>query len=369
MRNRWKSRGVSGADLLFAAVLLAGLLLVAAHLRTGPRFVPFSAASLTDFSTGWTAEDGSPASLTALAPQTESGGTVTVENTLPAALAQDACLNLRSKNIYFTVWIGGEARYVFAPDTGLFAGRSYGTAFHSIPLGAQDAGAAVRIELRPLYADNSCFLQQVRVGGSGAYLQYVLRSHMGSFVLCVLIVFIGAVMAAMHLVIRGGGAGTLDMGALGLLAMMLGSWSATETLVPQLLMGAGTQLHALNYLLLILLPYPAARFVVSLLEKPCAWYPRAVLAAVLAVLGLTTAMNGAGVRDYHENLPLIHAMLAATMVSAAVLFARGQPKARRRGPHRRDPVLAAAFAGLMLSAALDLAGYIVSGRGSEDTGR
>ena len=358
----------SGMTWLYLTVLLLGILTLL--FGTGARdiLLPFSGQELTDISTGWKTSDGRVASLTGLTKYLDGNGTVTLQNNLPVQMAHNANLNFRSKNICFLISIGGKPRYDFNPPISGLAGRSSGTTFHSIPLTAVDAGQKITIQLRPVYRDNSGFVNEVMVGPSGAYYQVFLQTHLIPFLICVIIQFTGAGMIVLYCVTLHHAAETvrMDMFSLGILAIMLGGWSATETLVPQLLIGNAVAIHGLNYLLLILMPYPASCFVNSILTEPKKWYPRLMFCTVMLVLAAAALLNRFSISDFHETLPLIHAVLLATVLSFVVLLYRDRRhKGSLLGSGRR---VLPAFAVMILFTMADLGRYVFSDRGSSDAG-
>ena len=363
-------QNTSKYGLVFWAVLLACSAALLLCVTAENTFLPFSKEALTDFSDGWTTADGQSVSLHALAASTGSDGTVTVRNTLPAAIPAETDLNFRSKNIDFCVKMNGRVVYAFSPTPVLhnIAGRSYGSCFHHIPIPASCAGGTIEIVARPDYTDNSSFFSLLSLGNSGAYYERFMQRNLPPFLLCVLIFFFGIIMLLLALTIRGVQGGSYDLLSLGTLSIMLGAWSAMETLVPQLLTGATVFYHGFNYLLLILMPYPAVQFVNSQLDRPRRLWPRIAFWVVTGDLAFCSALNFLGIRDFHECLPLIHSIFVVTVTSFVVLLWKNAREARKRRASAGSRPMLAAFLIFMGLCMLDLWRYVATDRGSDDAG-
>ena len=361
---------ISRYNLIFWAVLLAGALALLLSVTAGNTFKPFADEELSDFSEGWTTADGRSVSLHALAEAVGTDGTVTVQKTLPTLIPDGCDLNFRSKNIDFTVTIGGKPVYSFYPEPEMhnIAGRSYGSCFHHIPIPRNDAGKTIAIAARPDYTDNSSFFSLLCLGNSGAYYARFMQRNLPAFLVCVLIFFFGVIMLLLALTISRVQGRNYDLLSLGALAIMLGVWSAMETLVPQLLTGTTTFFHGLNYLLLILMPYPAVQFVNAQLVRPRRHLTTIAFWVVMGDLVFCTAMNYSGIRDFHECLPLIHTIFILTVLCFVVLLWKNAREIRKSGADGRNRPMLSAFFIFLALCMLDLWRYIATDRGSDDAG-
>jgi diguanylate cyclase (GGDEF)-like protein len=360
-------------DIAMAAVFAAYVLLIYLQIRPQNTYRPFTEMQLTDFSSGWTGQDGSPVSLRELGTAAFSegaGGKAVILKKLPAAGAvpEGTDLCFRSKNVDFTVWIEDRQIYSFTPVTPVVASRSYGSCIHHISIAASDADRYLRIEAEPIYHDNNCFFDLMYLGDSGAYYQTFMAGHFTAYILCIIIAVFGLLMLLLSLLVRKTPLSAMNFRSLGCFAVMLGTWAGLETLVPQMLTGHTVLYHGLNYLLLILLPYPAVQFTNSLLLTPKKIYARIAFFATLADFLLCVLLNFLRIRDYHEMLPVIHGMLILTALMIIVMFVINARECREKQVPDPNRIVFLAYGILLLFGVADVLRYRFSGSGVEDAG-
>lgn len=357
-------------DLIVWGLFLCFAVFLFVSSGSDVRFVPFRSSDLTDFSEGWTDGQGRQISLMRLHSDgtPAEDGSILVSRLLPSSIPQGADLMFRSKNINFSVLLDGKTVYKFYPKLGYLAGKSYGSCFHHIAIPPEDAGKTISLSAQPIYADNSGFFNFMALGNSGAYYQEFLQGHLLSFIICVITMVFGALMLLLALTLRQTLSIHLDLPALGMLALMLGGWSCMETLVPQLLVGSGIFFHGINYLLLILMPYPGMQLINSMMVQPKKAYSRAMLLVVCADLAVCTVLNYTNILDFHECLPLIHAVLIGSVVTFFVMFLRNVRYCRKNGIQHTDWLVLSAFVAFCVFCMLDLLRYSSSHNGINDAG-
>jgi diguanylate cyclase (GGDEF)-like protein len=354
-------------DVLFGVVVLAGLIAILCFSARCLFSAPFSAASDADWSTGWTTEDGADASLTDLndLPRTDAGA-VALYKDLPVFLEQGLSLNFRSKNVNFTLSVDGRTLCDYEPEVGIAAGRSDGSSYHSVLLSDTLAGETVCLTAYPVYQDNSCFFGEMTLEPSGDYYQTFLHNHLPSFLLCLAIMLIGVWTAVSAFFAQP--ALRSSIAAMAMLEIMLGAWSCLETMFLQMTLGSHTVLHALSYLLLMGMPYPAVRLADSMRAVPKRRYVRIAGVAVLAEFLVLPVLNYNGVLDFHEALPIIHGMLLAAMLLCFHILASNYLYCRRKNIRAFKPVTILAFLVLIVFSGTDVLRYWQSGRNSADAG-
>ncbi|NLC74439.1 MAG: diguanylate cyclase [Clostridiales bacterium] len=354
-------------ECIYVMVLIIGAVVLICCQSMTDSYSAFRNYSCTDFSEGWVTSAGEQSSLVDYA-RTDDGGPVMLSNTLPDAISDDDTLNFRSKNIEFAVLIDGEKRYVFTPDVGYIASKSYGTCFHCVELSSEDAGKTITFAMYPIYDDNSCFINMIAIGNPGAYLQDFLHSHLPPFLICLAIVFIGITVSIAAFVVWRSHVPSINLTSMGMLAILLGTWSCMETLVPQMLSGYTVLYHGLNYLILMSLPYPAVRFADSIMLNPRRIYTKITAFASSVVFVLCCTLNFLQIRDFHQTLIFVHILLIFTSIQILYMFCRDY-RYRKQNKLRSNRVPQfAAFVFCIFMSISDLLRYIVSGKGTSDTG-
>lgn len=360
-------------DIAIAVVFAVYVLLIYAQIRPQNTYRPFAEMQLTDFSSGWTLQDGSPVSLRELGTVAFSegtGGKAVILQKLPEAIVlpdgTDLCF--RSKNINFSVWIEDRLIYSFEPSIPIIASKSYGSCLHHISIASADAGRSLRIEAEPIYQDNNCFFDLMYLGDSGAYFQAFMAGHFIPYVLCIITAVFGLLMLVLSFIVRKTPLSAMNFRSLGCFAVMLGTWSGLETLLPQMLTGHTVLYHGLNYLLLMMLPYPAIQFTNSLLLTPKKIYARIAFAITITDFVLCVFLNFLRIRDYHEMLPVIHSTLVLTALMIIVMFVRNTRECREKKMPDPNRVVFLAYGILLVFSIMDLLRYRFSGSGVEDAG-
>lgn len=340
------------------------------HTNTQNTHLPFGDKSLQDFPKGWTTSDHKQVSLTDLQDVLKgTSETITVSRKIPDILGEAVGLNFRSKNINFVVYINNQEVYRFEPQLNNIVGKSYGSCFHYIPIREDMAGGMIAIVATPAYADNGCFFNMMVLGDSGEYYQTFMRSHFWVFLVCVIIMVFGVITLLLPITMRGTKMVESNLNALGIFALMLGCWTGMQTLVPQMLMGYMLILHGLNYLILIFLPYPAMRFVNSLMIHPKKRYDRIIFWMVIGEFVICVMLNYFHISDYHESLKLVHLCLAFTMLFFIYLYMQNQKAVKReQGAQHKDRSILTAFVILSIFVMLDLFRYVAADNGVDDAG-
>jgi diguanylate cyclase (GGDEF)-like protein len=358
---------------IIAVIFFVYLVLILCGINASNTFVPFNDAQLTDYSQGWETPDGQSADLqdiADLAIGSDAGGEAVIQRRLPAdslALAGQS-LNFRSKNINFSIYLDDQKIYDFAPVVPIISSYSYGSCFHHLVLPADSGGKLLRIEAQPIYADHNCFFDLMALGDGGAYYQAFMQTHLMSFIVCLVIIGFGVVMWILSFFARNYNDVHLSLPALGAFAIIFGIWSGMETLVPQMLTGTVVLYHGLNYLLLILLPYPVIQYVNSMLYEPRRIYTKIAFYTVLTEFIICLALNCLRIMDYHQLLPFIHAILGLTAVGIVIMAVRNWKQCRNQQAPYFNRSIILAFGVFMISGLMDLARYRLSSSGVSDAG-
>lgn len=363
-----KKGGITTYSLICAAVFIAAIVFIVFFAAGRPTYAPFKDNVSSNYMSGWKTHDGKSIDIDNLHAYINSNTkSITLKNTIPDKLAVDTSLNFRSKNILFTVSVGGQKIYTFKPDTGGLSGEAYGTCFHSIQISPKYYGKEITICAYPIYNDSSSFFNMMAMCSSGDYYQSFMHSHFIPFILCLITVLIGIVMLVISFASRNFKNNNSNLRSLGAFAVCIGTWSALETLVPQMLTGDITLIHAINYMLLIFMPYPAIQFVNSLLVIPKKLYTRISFVVIIAEFLITSALNWLNIQDYHMSLHnIIHPILAASAVAIFAMLIGNQIYCRRHRMHSSGNLVLIAFILFVCCSMADLLRYYLTKSGSSD---
>ena len=367
-----KSHEITGPlsrySIVFWTVLLICIICLTFSAYYDDSFVKYNDTGLVSFEQGWHDENGKTVSLRSLGRSAGSDGFVTLQKALPKDVSNGDSLAFRSKNIDFRIYVDGKLIYDFFPKTSKFSGKSYGSCFHYVPISDAYAGKTVTIKAYPIYSDGSSFLGMMKLGDDGTYFRQFVDTHAAPFLICIVTIFLGLLMLILAFMMRGKEVSGYSMVYIGTLAIMLGIWSGMETLVPQMLIGHSGFMHGLNYIILMMLPFPAIQFSNSLMAEPKKQYTHIATAAVVIDFVVCTVLNYSGIMDYHQCLPIIHTMLIATVAFIIVMFIRNKLYCRKQGMKSLGAPMLAGFLIFVGLCMVDLGKYIVTDNASSDAG-
>lgn len=360
---------------LIAIGILVAFLCTVAYLTTSPHLTggqeQARVAMNIDLNDGWATDDGTPVQLAALKdlPGFSTSG-VTISHALPDSIEPDTELIYITKNVTVHQRYGDEEVYVHDLDPERF-GVPYATHFNFTPLSPANAGETVTLFIRPAYDESTSQILDVRISGTATYIQGFVCQHALAYVMSTAIVFGGITILLLSVVLRNVYHSDLDLLSLSSVSILLGTWTASQTLIPQLVTGYYALARALEYLSLLFVPYPAVCFAISLSRPPNPKrYKHVALAGLVATLVYTLAHVSQPNNDMHGVLTATHVYILFGIVLILVTIERGLRSRRQnlqQGVHKSNPAIFVAFLLLALCAATDLVIYVATERGATDS--
>ena len=294
------------------------------------------ASSGYDFSEGWKLDGGGFIDLSDLSDLPE--GTSVLSNTLPFGITDYDSINFNGHNVRFKVYTTdpdtakAEPIYEFSPSKNL-TGEGIGDVYHHIPLYSGMAGQTIYIEVNPAYSTSSSF-ENVLITTESEYVSQVISNKGFSFVLSMLIIFLGLSMLLMKVGVPTKGEGSMvSLAGLGMSAIFMGAWSAIETTIPSLIFGYSPLIRVADYLLLPLSQYPFVLFLNSIIGKRRRIYEiLSVAVTSAAFIATMTGRFGFGADlHYLPFLPLTYSfqvILTAVMLVDNFIVTRHQENKR-----------------------------------------
>lgn len=349
------------ADIVI--ILLFIIVLISAAISSPDYYIykPLSSTNYIDFTDSWMDLDGNPALLNNLNHlPTDSAGNIVITGRLPYYITSNQCLNFRSKNVDFDILINNQLIYTFHPKVGIFAGKSYGSCFHSVVLESDYSNSPVQLIIYPAYNDNSCFIDNMLIEPAGNYCWQFFVSHLFAFIICIFTILFGILGILFSIIFRKNDMSSPSVVYLSIMAINLGLWCMLETLTLQMLTGSLTVIHALNYLLLIIIPYPSIMFVNFSLSTPHKRYTRVALLTVTICATLCYILNFLGISDMHENLPIIHLSLIFSFIFIFYMIIRDYIRHKSLIKFSSMRVILIAFMSFTFCAIADLMRYWMS---------
>ncbi len=258
-----------------------------------------------NFGVNWELENGEKLANIGRIPSPEDGGEVVLRKQLPKDIRDGEALNFDSHNVYFSLKIGENEPYHFQMEENL-TGMGYGDVFHNILLSRKMAGKIVEIRaINAFPGEKSSGFESVMICDHQVYNHRYVGKNGLAAILSLLIIFFGFVVFTVRFGIVGRRM-EYNLNALGIVVVLLGSWTLLETRLPQMLTGATAFLRALDYLLLLFVPYPLMLFINSLTKKKKRIYNKIIfVSSSVGFLG-TVGIHFAFGIDMHRLTMISH---------------------------------------------------------------
>ncbi|MBR4627273.1 MAG: diguanylate cyclase [Ruminococcus sp.] len=305
-----KYRKLLSADLL--PLLAVVLCTVIVSICCTPKKSVFD-DKVTDLTSGWDAEDGKTYSIEEL-----PCGDITITHSLKNVDTNRKRICFRSTDTHITAAFDGEVTYSYAPKLANILGKSYGMYVHMIPIpvGAE----SVTLTLHPIYNGRTPKLRNVAVEDAGMFMGDIYHSGLPDFALCMLIALYGVLMLILGFTTRSA-AKYVNFFSLGAFAILVGIWSANDTLILQVFTQRPEIIRFINYLCLIFIAYLPVSFMASVTDNRKSVLLPILFALVTVNFALTMTLSALDIRDVRQMLLFSHINIAVAMCMTVYFMA------------------------------------------------
>ena len=321
--------------------------------------------ALTSFGTDWLLDDGTEVSLDAL-PPIEGSDALVLHKILPEHIKMEDQLNLISNNIYFDVEVDDRPIYSYHPGENV-TGKGYGSQIHYIAL--PEGAKQITISCTPIYGkDSSGLFQDVYIGSEEAYIAKEFRDRGASFMLAILIIFLGIFLFVMHIGAYGLRASIYNLPAMAIGVLMLGMWTSVKSLTPQLFFDNVGVLRVIDYGCLTFVGYPMVVFINSAAEKPnkiFEYVSFAVMVVSAAFLGI--CRFGFGIDVHNVNI-VAFISIGIPLFIMIVIVIKDMLYNIKKNNVRNHIVFYVGVIILVVCGVLDIVRYFVNGKSTRYSG-
>lgn len=327
------------------------------------KLAPSSPDPPVEFEKGWITEDGAYVDVDYLYEQAKAPGVpITISKQLPETLYVDSYLNYNTRNIDLLVKVNDEICYGFTgtDPLGKPGTESY---FQHTRLDQSYAGQTITIVATLAYTDPSCYIDDMVICSVNDYNFYYVQHHGLSFLLSMIIIFIGILMIIQYFTVPRK-YHVYNTFALGIASVAVGLWSGIETQFPLLFFGVITsQVLMLKYICMYFAPFPLIVFLSSALTHRCRAAEWITCFASMGALIAMTVCVFADVITLHEGQQFFYALLAFMFIVGATIGVRSFYLARRDHTARRvDTLIIIAMFICAASLLLFFAAYVINTR-------
>lgn len=270
------------------------------------------------FVVGWHTADGTELDEKALRKINSVSGIeeISVYNTLPTGSGNADALFFRAKNVYYSVYIDGEL--VYEPEFGesVLYTNSTGTRWCSIDITPEQLGKEIEIRVRATYKTARCGLDEFRIGSSGGVILNILKEKLVSFITCILLLFVGVLLAIADIPINMRSKKNHELLFLGFFSICVSVWCLAELHIIEFFFDDSRLIQMVSCCSLMLIPFALILY----LNSAIGFNNKYVVPILcgLCTLGFTASwtLHFLGIKDIHETLTFSH----INVVTASVLL-------------------------------------------------
>lgn len=285
------------------------------------------------FMAGWHTADGTELDEKTLRKiNTVSGEEeISIYNTLPSDSNDADALFFRAKNVFYSVYIDGEA--VCVPNFGesVFYTESTGTRWTSIDITPDQLGKEIEIRVRAAYKNARCGVDSFRIGSSGGIILNILGEKLVSFITCVLLLFVGLLLSIADIPINMRRQKNHELLYLGVFSICVSIWCLAELHIVELFFDDSRLVQMISCCSLMLIPFALILY----LNAAIGFKNKFVVPVLsgLCILGFVVCwtLHLLKIKDIHETLTFSHVnvviasvLLIYSVVKTAIIKGKGQ---------------------------------------------
>ncbi|MBQ4465350.1 MAG: diguanylate cyclase, partial [Oscillospiraceae bacterium] len=229
-------------------------------------------------------------------------------------------LCFKSVDTTFSVYADSDLVYDYDPQYPAIYGKSYGMYLHAVTIPAHTK--TIRIEAHPIFDNQICF-REVRAMDGAAFMAETYKQGMPGFCFCLIMASFGVVLIIVNLIrnLQLHSRET-EFITLGSFALLMALWSMNDTYIPQLLTQNPALIRIVNYVSLILVPYPGLSFIATATNRPNSRSLVAILIAIGVNLGVTLTLTVTGASDFHDLVMISQALCVLAIGISFFMIAR-----------------------------------------------
>lgn len=290
----------------------------------------------------WTYDAGDAGITSATLPltvPTDTGGTVTLSNTLPDIITDSDILQFYTS--HYNVWVYVDDALIYENTAERFSvSKTTGTVCHYVNLLPSMAGSPVTIVFQNVYSDSVAYVPSISFGNERDILYSLIVDKLPSYVVSALLFVIGCIGLLCYAIFHKRlPESYTSLFWLALASIVFSTWSGFETQMMVILLPYHLAFSWYTFVALKLLLIPVIMFISHTYRmqgsRPCK-----ILVPLSALdIVVTTALQYMGIADFKETLSLTLAIIFLTIVWIFSLFVSSIRKLSKQSLHTRPSTL------------------------------
>lgn len=312
------------------------------------------------FTEGWHTADGTELDEKTLRKINSVSGEeeISIFNTLPADPTDADALFFRAKNVYYSVYIDGELVYEPEFSESVFYTKSTGTRWCSVDITPEQLGKEIEIRVRAAYKTARCGVDEFRVGSSGGAILNILKEKLVSFITCILLLFVGVLLAVADIPINIGKQKNHELLFLGVFSICVSVWCLAELHIIEFFFDDSRLIQMVSCCSLMIIPFALILY----LNAAIGFNNKFVVPVLcgLCTLGFTASwtLHFLKIKDIHETLTFSHInVVAASVLLIYSIIKSVVQRIRKQGASIYVILRAVGLCSIAIAAILDMARF------------
>lgn len=232
-----------------------------------------------------------------------------ITNTLPYNYVEGMSISLRSSFPNLRVFVDHVKVYEYGYERKLLFGRSIGSNYHIIRLPKETEGKTITLEITSHDKPMSGRINSITLGSKVGNIRNIIRLHLIPFNICIFIFLIGLLLLVAYHSLRFRFKEGKSLLYLGLFAIIVSFWSATETKLLQLIIPYQYIEYIISYLCLILCPIPFLLFLKGATHSNKNKSFNILCSLLIINFIITNLLTFIGVTDYVKMQPVFYVLV------------------------------------------------------------
>ena len=203
--------------------------------------------------------------------------------------------------------------------------KSSGSVWYFYKFKKSDIGKTLRIQIKPYYDDNSCYITEMYVCDSGQYMYNIFTDNFLFLILSLLLLIIGTIFIVADLYINK--MQEISSHALlyiGIFSCMLGIWCSTSTHIIELLTDNSQLVQTLACNSVCLIPFPCVLFLDNLFDLQPKKILHGILYTLISAYFLIWILQLTNIADFHKSLPISYFTIAFSVTIIVILVIKSK---------------------------------------------
>ncbi len=226
---------------------------------------------------------------------------IILTNMLPSVKTEDMVLAFFTYHQLVAVYIDDTLVYQLDSD-GDPLRKTPGIVWNRIDISAEQLGKEIEIHSRPAFQDVLGYVTGFRIGNRFDIFKAETMKIIEPLFICIGIFMIGIMLFGWMVILWEQITNRRRIFYISLFAMLFAVWSFSETVIPQIFFNASVIFYYINYVGLLLIPFPSLFYIRETFLSGKKWMINSALLLNLAILCIEIGLHVSGISNFRSLL-------------------------------------------------------------------